>query len=434
MATVTNGTMTKLLDKPLKAFILYAFVVLLCSIPAYFSIVDWIWIREINEHNEIVAEKTIKNLSSLKLNDSELAESIRLWNKLQPGTRLEQASQVKPDSLYTVYRKSQDATGKGDNRFNGLITYFKINSKVYRLTVETNMEESHETIMAITAITSVFFIILLLGLIQLNKRISARLWRPFYLSLDKIKAFDLNQQQHISFEPSGILEFEELNNSIEKLAAGNIAAYRHQKEFLENAAHELQTPLAIVQSKLDVLFQNREITDEQAVIIEKIQNALSRVSRINKNLLLLAKIENQQFTEKECIGLSELLMEIHFLLSDFEEEANLHITAAAGVKVEANKILAETLLINLLMNAIRHSPHPADIQVSLDQHSLLIANPGTIALAPDKLFKRFSTSSRLSPGSGLGLSIVKEICSRYQWEVNYRFESGQHVFQVNFPG
>nr|WP_121274199.1 HAMP domain-containing sensor histidine kinase [Pedobacter schmidteae] len=424
--------MIKLLDKPLKAFIIYAFVVLSCSIPVYFLMIDWIWIREVNEHNRIVAESTKQNLNSLKLNDKQLAQSIHLWNKLQPETTLEPTTSIKPDSTYNVYRKNKYIPSKGYDRFNGLVTYFKINNVAYRLTIETNIEESYETIAAITAITVGFFIILLVGFIKLNKRISARLWQPFYVTLEKIKAFDLNKQQKISFEPNGIIEFDEMNASISKLVESNIAAYRHQKEFVENAAHELQTPLAVVQSKLDILFQNHGITSEQAILIEKIQNALSRVSRINKNLLLLAKIENQQFPEKESIEIGTVLREIHFLLSDFQENVSLHLETTNEVWIEGNKILVETLLTNLLMNAIRHSTHPAEIHINLKNNCLSVINPGTIALNAEKLFKRFSTASKLTPGSGLGLSIVKEICVRYHWDISYNFTDNHHIFSVKF--
>lgn len=424
--------MIKLLDKPLKAFIIYAFVVLSCSIPVYFLMIDWIWTHEVNAHNEIVAESTKENFISMKLNDKQVAESVLLWNKLQPETKLQRATAIKPDSTYNIYRKNKYIPSKGYDRFDGLVTYFTINNKAYSLTIETNVEESYETIAAITAITVGFFIVLLIGFIKLNKRISARLWQPFYQTLEKIKAFDLSKQKQISFEPAGILEFDEMNTSISNLVESNIAAYRHQKEFVENAAHELQTPLAIIQSKLDILFQDSEITGEQAALIEKIQNALSRVSRINKNLLLLAKIENQQFLDKEPIEVALVLREIHSLLSDFEEEVTLHLEVKAKVSVQANKILMETLLTNLLMNAIRHSAHPAQINIALKENTFIVTNPGNVALQSEKLFKRFSAASRLTPGSGLGLSIVKEICLRYHWDISYDFIDNNHVFTIKF--
>lgn len=426
------GSVINLLDKPLKAFTRYAFIVLLCSIPVYFLIIDWIWIHEVNEHNVIVAESTKSNLKSLKLNNEQLESSIRLWNSLQPETRLERVDKWKPDSTYSVYRKNNYIAQKGYDRFHGLITCFEMDGRVYSLTIESNIEESYETIAAITAITVVFFIILLTGFIRLNKKISAKLWMPFYETLEKIKRFDLNRQKTIAFEPAGIAEFDEMNTSINKLIESNVTVYRQQKEFIENAAHELQTPLAIVQSKLDLLFQNAEITDKQSHIIEEIQNSISRVSRINKNLLLLAKIENQQFLDQETIDLSMVLNELLVLLSDFKGSRAIGLVIEKEMKLEGNKMLVEIMLTNLLMNAIRHTTPNAEIDIKLSDNMLLVANTGTVTLNPEKLFKRFSSASSQTPGSGLGLSIVKEICTRYGWDIQYQFSDHKHIFSVMF--
>jgi signal transduction histidine kinase len=424
--------MIKLLDKPLKAFAIYAFLVLLGSIPVYFLMIDWIWIHEVNEHNRIVAQTTKKRITALHLSDREVAESMQLWNNLQPELKFERAAALQKDSTYNVYRRNIYIPAKGYDRFHGLVTYFEINGQAYRITIESNIEESYETIAAITAITVLFFIILLVGFIKLNKRISAKLWRPFYLTLDKIREFDLNSLQGLSFDPTGIAEFDEMNTSVNKLIESNVVVYRQQKEFIENASHELQTPLAIVQSKLDILFQTAAINDEQSELIEKIQNALSRVSRINKNLLLLAKIENQQFQDREKINMRESLEEILDLLSDFKGDKSIVLNVHAELQLEANKMLLEILLTNLLMNAIRHAEPRAQITVTLEADELKVANTGTLALDSGKLFKRFSSVSKQTPGSGLGLSIVREICNRYLWTIGYVYADNCHIFVVKF--
>lgn len=422
----------KLLDKPLKAFASYALIVLACSIPVYFLIIDKIWVHEINEHNLIVAESTKKNLLKLNLNDEQLAEAVKLWNSLQPETKLQPAEKLKPDSTYNVYRENTYMPDKGYDRYHGLVTYFDISGKPYSLTVETNIEESYETIAAITAITVLFFIVLLVGFIKLNKRISAKLWMPFYQTLEKIKAFDLNQQEAIPFEKSDINEFEVMNTSINKLIESNVAVFRQQKEFTENASHELQTPLAVVQGKLDLLIQTDGITDKQSTIIEETNNALSRISRINKNLLLLAKIENQQFLEKERLNIAEPLKEILELLSDMLEDKSLQIDLHRECFVEGNRILIEIMLTNLLVNCIRHTALEAQINIELKEDRLIISNTGSSTLKTEKLFKRFSAAAIQTPGSGLGLSIVKEICKRYNWDIQYDYVNNLHTFTVKF--
>jgi len=430
---IQMGGMKKLLAKPLKAFTWYALIVLACSIPAYFYIIDSIWLSEISEHNLLVSDATKRNLKSLRLTDKQLDESVDLWNRLQPETKLQQVEQVLPDSTYNIYKANPHANGD-INRFQGLVTYFKLNNKSFSLTVETNLEESYETIGAITAVAVLFFVILLLGFVTLNKRISQRLWQPFYDSLAKIKKFDLNDQEIPKFPKTEIAEFEEMNASIGQLIDGNVAAFRQQKEFIENASHELQTPLAIIQSKMDMLLQSSTLSDEQSDIISDTNKALARVSRINKNLLLLAKLENHQFPEMNSLRLSETLTEISDLLADFASGKNVHIKREihSEVVIEGNRTLVEIMLTNLILNAVRHNISGGDVSISLAGPLLTISNPGERALDEEKVFQRFSSASFETPGSGLGLAIVREICNRYGWSLNYQHSSAIHTFSILF--
>lgn len=424
--------MIKLLDKPLKVFTTYALIVLLCSIPVYFIIIDVIWVHEINERNQIVAASAKKNLSALNIDDSRMKGVITLWNKMQPETRIQEVAELKTDSTYNVYRKNKYVADEGYDRFEGLVTYFMINGKPYSMTIEANVEESYETIIAIAAITVMFFIILLVGFIKLNKRISKNLWKPFYRTLEKIKAFDLNSHKNISFENSQISEFEELNTAINKLINSNVGIFRQQKEFTENASHELQTPLAIVKSKLDLLLQDPSVTSGQSLIIEETHRALSRVSRINKNLLLLAKIENQQFLEKQVVNVSHLIQQLLDLLANLFEEKTIECEIRSECIVEGNIVLIEIMITNLLMNALRYTEADSKILISLAENELIVSNTGAYALTSDRMFKRFSSASIQTPGSGLGLSIVKEICGRYGWGLQYDYINFMHVFIITF--
>jgi len=425
--------MNKLLAKPLKAFIWYALIVLLCSIPAYFYIIDGIWLSEISEHNQLVSDATKRNLEQLSLNDKQLDESVDLWNRLQPETKLQQVEKVLPDSTYNIYKTNPHTNGDID-RFQGLVTYFKLNNRSFSLTVETNLEESYETIGAITAVAVLFFVILLTGFIILNKRISEKLWQPFYDSLAKIKKFDLNDQEIPAFPKTDILEFEEMANSISQLIDGNITAFKQQKEFIENASHELQTPLAIIQSKMDMLLQSATLSDEQSEIISDTNKALARVSRINKNLLLLAKLENHQFYEMNSLRLSDTLTEISDLLADFAGGKDIRIERSIGSELilEANKTLIEIMLTNLILNAVRHNISGGELSISLLGFLLAISNPGEHALDADKVFQRFSSASVETPGSGLGLAIVSQICNRYGWSLTYKHSKGIHTFSILF--
>jgi len=168
------------------------------------------------------------------------------------------------------------------------------------------------------------------------------------------------------------------------------------------------------------------------LIIEESNNALSRASRINKNLLLLAKIENQQFLDTETVTLLEILEDLLIVLADFMKDRITSLQVNTQLQVSGNKMLVEIMLINLLMNAVRHSEPGDAINISFNGRELKISNSGSAALNTDKLFRRFSSANKNQPGSGLGLSIIKKIANRYGWEIAYSFGDGLHTFSVKF--
>jgi signal transduction histidine kinase len=430
------GRVNKLLNRQFRAFTLYALVVLVCSIPAYFFIVENIWLSELDEHNKIIAIQTQAGFDSLSLTESEILEIVMLWNKTRPGYNLTPSAttQAKPDSSYEIIRQVGFESGVETDRFRGLVTSIHINETPYRLTVETNVEESEETITVIAMITVVFFFILVIGFVVLNKKLAVKTWQPFNDTLNKLSSFDLHSKDSLKLEPSDIAEFNTLNAVLTRLIEKNIATYKEQKAFTENASHELQTPLAIIQSKLDLFLQSKELTREQSGLIDQVNRTLSRISHLNKNLLLLSKIDNDQFHELETISLSELCRESITLLSDVIQERGLRIEVYSEkeINITANRVLFEVLINNLLSNAIRHNTAQGFIILRLSADMLQVCNSGTNTLDADALYKRFMNVDKGSPGSGLGLAIAKQVCNRYNWSLHYYFKDGLHRFSVSF--
>ena len=425
--------MKPLLSKTTKPFIIYVLIILVISIPVYYLVVDAIWKHELDEHNKIVAEKTSSQINSLKLSDEKLNETIKLWNDVQPTTNIQNVKKNDSfkDSIFIVEKPHDFLDFEDIDRFRCLSKIIYLNQKPYRFNIETNIEESQETIFFISVTTVILFILIVGGLLFLNRRLSKSVWKPFRNTLDKLKTFNLNQQTKIEFSKTDVSEFDELNQSLSKLIEQNISVYKTQKEFTENASHELQTPLAILKNKLDILLQNQDLTEKQYQIAEEMNRALSRSSRINKNLLLLAKIENNQFENSE-IHLDELLNQSMEILQEHFEQKNISVKTKIydNVKVNGNIGLTEVLINNLILNAIRHTQINGSISIKLNNSVFEVSNSGTEKLNSDLLFKRFSRFSKDNNGSGLGLAIVKEICKSQNWTIDYRFENNNHIFSV----
>lgn len=302
------------------------------------------------------------------------------------------------------------------------------------LSAEAEREDRFLIIGTVTILTGLFFGLLFAGLVLLNRQTSRRLWKPFYDSLGKIRTFDLSQQKAVRFTPTEIAEFAELNEHLHKLIAGAATAYTQQKEFADNASHELQTPLAIIQSKLDLLLQTEPLSAGQFRIIEDAHKALARAGRINKNLLLLARIDNSQYLDKEMLNISLLTQTAMDIFAPFalSKGITVHSDLTPDISLSGNPELVELLVHNLLKNALQHSLPGTVIRIVLSLQALTISNPGTTPLPEQHLFKRFAGARPDSASTGLGLALARQIADRYRWQLSYQFSNGFHVFSLIF--
>lgn len=427
--------MKSLLHKSLRPLAIFTFIIFILSIPLYFLLVDWIWMKELDENNTLIAQRIENEFNEQHISAEKLNESIQFWNEIQPVSRIESVSNPSgKDSVYTIRRPNPYLQHTSVDRFRGLITYISINDQPFSLTIETNVEESEETVAYIAAVTFLLFFILMAGFWGMHKRLSQKLWQPFKDTLQLLQSFQLNNHTKPEFAETDIAEFQELHLALDKLLQHSISTYKSQKEFTENASHELQTPIAIIKNKLDLLLQDKHLTDQQYDMIEEINLTLSRISRINKSLLLLAQIENHQFHSIRSLNVSAMIKNAISDLEDFLVNKNITVRLDSGeqLNVKANPDLIEILINNLLLNAIRYSTKGSLIRVQAAFNQLVISNPGNTALDKAGLFDRFKKLSSESSGSGLGLAIVKEICNSHSWQIEYKFANNQHHFILKF--
>lgn len=280
------------------------------------------------------------------------------------------------------------------------------------------------------------YLILLGAVIVIGFLASYFILRPFNLTLDVIKSFSLTKpDQKLKFPKSNVSEFKRLNRFLDEMTRKVKSDYQSLKEFSENASHEFQTPIAIVQSKLEVLMDGDNLTEEQIEQITYAQHTIKRLSNLSNALALLTKIENQEFANVSEIKLSETLTNI---LEEFKElielkSIELKAIVQEGPAIKADLVLIELLLTNLINNAIRHNWEGGKIEVSLSEDTLEISNTGpTLDIPGDELFERFKKSNQSAKSMGLGLAIVKKICDFYNYSISYQNEDELHTIHVRF--
>ncbi len=272
-----------------------------------------------------------------------------------------------------------------------------------------------------------------IGVVLTMRFVSGRLWAPFDRTLDELETFSLEKGIIPTLPISDVREFNRLNDSLQQLMHKSLDSYRAQKEFTENASHELQTPLAIFQSKLDLLLQQQELTESQAHIIQDLYQMTARLSRLNRNLLLLAKIDNAQFAKSESIRLNTFIEELLPFLESMAEGLHIVKDFQQEITITANRPLLESMLNNLVVNAVRHNRAGGNILLSIKKDTLAVSNTSDEPpLDAAHIFNRFYRPAQNKQGNGLGLAIVKAVCDYHGWTVTYAYTEGNHTFKVRF--
>lgn len=332
-----------------------------------------------------------------------------------------------PSKVYFVTEEEEEEVRMLTTAF-----YCEQDRQYYKLKIFTSTVETDDLIKNMLYLLITLWLCLSLVLAVVIKKVINRGNRPFYKLLYDLNDFKLGETKMINFPTNNIKEYTELNNSVKSLLEDNIRAYNEQKKFIENVSHELQTPLAITIGKLELISNNSKLDRVALIEITSALASLNRMKRLNSSLLLLSKIKNKQFSEKENVDIVSIVDEV---LSDFSEIINhKKITLKVIKKQDAlnvlmNKDLAYILINNLLKNAIFHNSKEGSIDVIIESHSIVISNDG-FPLDND-VFERYVSSSPDSKSSGLGLSIVKSIIEIHNFSISHKYRD-KHFFTVKF--
>jgi len=305
----------------------------------------------------------------------------------------------------------------------------------YKLTIRASMVEEDELMEDLLTALVALYIMLVISIALINQVILRKAWKSFYEMLYGLKNFRLGTGNTFTAPQSPITEFKTLGLELEDLLKRNEEIYASQKHFIENASHELQTPLAISLNKLELFADNNNLPEDQMMEIGKISDTLNRLVRLNKSLLMLSKIENRQYADEEIVNFNELITQLTEDYQDLAEYKNitLNIDFQAQLSFSMNKGLALTLVSNLLKNAIVHNHTGGMVNFIITENTITISNSGNSKpLNANAIFNRFYRDTNNEQSTGLGLSIVNSIIANYKITAAYSF-NGLHTFTITFP-
>ena len=419
-----NETKIKLLKKISQKQLQFGLIVVFASL---------IFLYFLTRH--YIVTETLESLTNSEFRIEQQLKHNNTVTSLPPIFEVYEVKTLKPQIIKDTL--IFDELQNEDELFKELSTYKSINGKNYQIITRAITVEYDDTLFSILIVFGIIISLIYLAQYVFNKQINKVIWQPFFHNLDAIKNFSIQSNKALELKPSDVLEFSELNTQLELLTNKVATDYQNLKQFTEDLSHEVQTPLAIIQAKIENLIDDsNSLGEQQMTVLNDIQKNTKRLSRLNQGLILLTKIDNQQFAELESIEVNHTINSLIENVQDISDIKNISIglKSEENLEITMNKVLADVLFSNLLVNAIKHTPKNGAIEIILQNDSFSIYNSGkSAATNASKLFQRFYKEDKSSPSLGLGLAIVKKICDYYQFDIQYSFEDHQHCFNINFP-
>jgi signal transduction histidine kinase len=382
-----------------------------------------------DSNNELLLNRKALIENYLKKNDTVSLSIITKSSeasikKILKKNTLKTAEPIFSDTL--IFDKKENELA--ENRL--LSSVFKVGNSNYSIKIWRSTLEYSELFRGIFTSLVILLILLFVTFVIINFWISKTVWKPFYQTVSNLKKFRASDNEIPFLAATSVTEFDELNLSLSIMMQKMIVDFNSQKKFTENASHEIQTPLAVIKSKIDLLIQSENLNEDEIKLIVAIDYACSKIIQLNKTFLLLTKIENRQFNTTEKVSFentvdnSLVFFEEHIQASKIEIIKNIE----SDFCVLMNADLCLVLVNNLLQNAIRHNSIGGNIDIFITENKIAISNLGEDRPIDSQLFERFHKSATSQESLGLGLSIVKEIAEVSGLLFHYKYTGGKHCF------
>lgn len=315
-----------------------------------------------------------------------------------------------------------------------LITIFRTEDERYmKLVVYTPTIEKLDLLRAILGWIIFLYVLLLLIILSINIWVFRKNMKPLYVLLKWLDSSQLGKKNEPLENTTKITEFCKLNAATMAFAERGEKLFEQQKTFIGNASHEMQTPLAICRNRLEMLMEDETLTEHQLNELIKTHQTLENLTRMNRSLLLLCKIENGQFADTRSVCLNDILA--HYL-DDYKEvyayrNITVTVTTDSSFCVEMNDSLVSVLVTNLLKNSFVHNIDGGFIYIKITANTFEISNTGEKPLDRERIFERFYQGQKKEGSTGLGLALVDSICKANHLKIDYTYVENRHIFTIS---
>ena len=400
------------------------------SVAFYFILSDEL-IDEVDDQLEVYSERIMRQwLSGDALPDSTDGSNNTYYIRQLAPEELAVDNKVEYEfkNVYIASRREEEPS-------RVMHTIFEHNDGTWwKLTVITPVYERNEVISTILVATFILLIVMLLVIIGGFAWVFVRNTRPLYKVLEYLDSYAIGKLQALDND-TDVTEFQQLNESVTACIHRVEEVYERERRFIGDASHELQTPLAVCQNRIELMMDDAALTEQQMMELTKMHQTIGELIRLNKTLLFLSKIENNQFIEHTEVDFNaKIRHQMEMLTEVYESKGiNVHLYEKGQWTLRANDELIASLVSNLLRNAYLHNEPQGTIDIYIKEGALSVANTGgDEPLDASRLFDRFYRGQHGKQHSnGLGLSIVKAICEASHLKVGYSFEQSKHIFTVN---
>lgn len=381
--------------------------------------------------NEEISLKSINRVGSIGSYE---------WIELKPLRRRDTPSSV--DKITTVVRSRFRDEPEG--RYRELKTVIPIDGRYYQLTVYEEVAGwegiAWSIIGLMLVLLSLWFGIVYVG----NTIIIKNSLTPFFDTVSKLRKIRSENDFTTPFPQVETDELDELNKTLNRMLKELADSINKQKQFIQNASHEMLTPLSILQHKTEELLSQDNLDEESFLKISEIQQTIIRLRKLSKALLMISRVENKYYGTDEKIHVSETIIAVEKELMPFllERHIRFKVEGDASIFICGNQELFHSLLYNVMQNAFYHSPEQSSIDIHVYEDEkfqhLTIADsgPGIKADELDSVFDRFEQSSekKNNGNNGLGLAIVRSICNLHEWHCYFEKEVDKGaVFHLEMP-